>query len=36
MGIEKSSSNERRIAEDHRDCYWLYVVAGGRRRKEIA
>ena len=20
------SSNERRIAEDRRDCYWLYVV----------
>lgn len=37
MGIERSSANERRLAEDRptcavsvaagrRDCYWLYVV----------
>ena len=26
MGIEKTSPTERRVAEDRRDCYWLYVV----------
>ena len=26
MGIKGLSSNERRVAEDRRDCYWLYVV----------
>jgi hypothetical protein len=26
MDIEKPSPNERRVAEDRRDCYWLYVV----------
>jgi len=26
MGIKGLSSNERRVAEDRRDYYWLYVV----------
>jgi len=26
MGIKGLLSNERRVAEDRRDCYWLYVV----------
>ena len=26
MGIRGLSSDERRVAEDRRDCYWLYVV----------
>ncbi|MGH7774947.1 MAG: protein NO VEIN domain-containing protein [Candidatus Binatia bacterium] len=26
MGIKVFSSNERRVAEDRRDCYWLYIV----------
>ncbi len=26
MGIKGLSSNERRVAEDRRDCYWFYVA----------
>ncbi len=26
MGIKGRSLHERRVAEDRRDCYWLYVV----------
>ena len=26
MAIEKPSCEDRRVAEDRRDCYWLYVV----------
>ena len=28
MDVEKPSSTERRVAEDRRDCDWLYVVTG--------
>ena len=30
------SPNERRVAEDRRDCYWLYVVTQLRLRATIA
>ena len=26
MSIEKPPCEKRRVAEDRRDCYWLYVV----------
>jgi hypothetical protein len=27
--------NERRVAEDRRDCYWLYVVTGCNTRPTL-
>ncbi len=35
MGIKGLSSNERRTAEDRRDCYWLYVVTNCKDKPKL-
>ena len=34
-GIILLTPNERRVAEDRRDCYWLYVVTGCADRPRL-
>ena len=35
MGSENSSANERRVAENQRDCYWLCVVTSYKSQPNL-